>query len=97
MCKTLRILGYSPREEHILDINSRYSPCFGLFREIIPVQIPVTQRLEELFLLKTVRFLLKTVRFLLKTVIILPKTEVQTVHILPKTEVQTVHILPYPG
>ena len=31
MCRTLRTLGYSPREEAFLVFNSRYSCCSGLF------------------------------------------------------------------
>ena len=31
MCRTLRTLGYSPREEVFLVFNSRYSCCSGLF------------------------------------------------------------------
>ena len=49
-------LGYSPMEGDLSDSNNSYSPCFTPFWPVLPVPILDTQRLKELFLLKTVNY-----------------------------------------
>jgi len=56
MSRTSSLLGYSPRDEQVMNINLSYSHCFGLKPPLFTAQILDTGPPNELFLLKRWRF-----------------------------------------